>query len=107
VVGDVLKPGSLSAAIDSTVLLSLQEPNPALIQLDHIRWTTKGLKILSMSPRLKELSILSLFLLCTSQLFHPLNLLADFSLEEERSISKKGLTYTLCGAWGIDNPTQL
>jgi len=97
VVGDVLKPQPQCCSCRQHSTICATGAKPSFDPTGPYKVDYEGLKILSMSPRLKELSILSLFLLCTSQLFHPLNLfwlILVWKKQAEEYI-QKSLTYTI------------
>lgn len=108
VVGDVLNPDSLSAAIgDSTVLLSATGASPSLdptgpYQVDYEG--TKNLVDIAKAKGIEQFVMVSS--LCVSQLFHPLNLfwlILVWKKQAEEYLQKSGLTYTIVRPGGLKN----
>lgn len=108
VVGDVLKPESLAAAIaDSTVLLCATGAAPSFnplgpYQVDYEG--TKNLVELAKSKGIEHFVFVSS--LCTSKLLHPLNLfwlILVWKKQAEEYLQKSGLTYTIVRPGGLKN----
>jgi len=80
--------------LQTTVLLCALGAKPSFDPTGPYKVDYEGLKILLMSPRLKELSILSLFLLYFPTFPSIELILADFSLEEaSRGVYPKKRSY--------------
>lgn len=108
VVGDVLKPESLAAAIgDSTVLLSATGAAPSFdptgpYKVDYEG--TKNLVDLAKTRGIEQFVMVSS--LCVSQLFHPLNLfwlILVWKKRAEEYLQSSGLTYTIVRPGGLKN----
>lgn len=108
VLGDVLKPESLSAAIgDSTVILSATGATPSFdpsgpYKVDYEG--TKNLVDIAKTKRIEHFVMVSS--LCVSQLFHPLNLfwlILVWKKQAEEYLQKSGLTYTIVRPGGLKN----
>lgn len=108
VVGDVLKPESLSTAIgDSTVILCATGASPSLdptgpYQVDY--QGTKNLVDVAKTKGIEHFVLVSS--LCVSQFFHPLNLfwlILVWKKQAEEYIQKSGLTYTIVRPGGLKN----
>lgn len=108
VLGDVLKPESLSAAIgDSTVILSATGATPSFdptgpYQVDYEG--TKNLVDIAKTKGIEHFVMVSS--LCVSQLFHPLNLfwlILVWKKQAEEYLQKSGLTYTIVRPGGLKN----
>lgn len=108
VVGDVLQPATLKAAIaDSTVLLCATGAAPSLNPLGPYQVDYEGTKNLIDAARIQGIEHFVLVSsLCTSQLFHPLNLfwlILVWKQQAEEYLQKSGLTYTIVRPGGLKN----
>ncbi|MEA5621583.1 NAD(P)H-binding protein [Nostoc sp. UHCC 0251] len=108
VVGDVLQPESLTAALgDSTVLLVATGAKPSFDPTGPYKVDFEGTKNLVEAAKAKGIEHLVLVSsLCTSQLFHPLNLfwlILVWKKQAEEYIQKSGLTYTIVRPGGLKN----
>lgn len=108
VVGDVLKPESLRAAIaDSTVLLSATGASPSFDPTGPYKVDYEGAKHLV--DVAKEAGIehyVMVSSLCTSKFFHPLNLfwlILYWKKQAEEYLQQSGLTYTIVRPGGLKN----
>ena len=100
VVGDVLKPETLSEAIaDCTVLLCATGARPNFDPSGPYRVDYEGTKNLVEAAKTKGIEHFVLVSsLCVSQLFHPLNLfwlILVWKKRAEEYLHKSGLTYTI------------
>ena len=115
VVGDVLKPDTLSAAIgDSTVLLCATGAKPSFDPTGPYQVDYEGTKNLVDAAKAKGIEHFGLVTsLCTSQLFHPLNLfwlILVWKKKAEEYLQNSGLPYTIVRPGGLkneDNPDQV
>ncbi|NEP02601.1 MAG: SDR family oxidoreductase [Symploca sp. SIO2E9] len=112
VVGDVLKPETLSAAIgDSTVLLCATGAKPSLDPTEPYRVDYEGTKNLVDAAKAKGIEHFVLVSsLCVSQFFHPLNLfwlILVWKKQAEEYLQKSGLTYTIVRPGGLKNEDNL
>ncbi|MBD2242619.1 NAD(P)H-binding protein [Nostoc sp. FACHB-888] len=108
VVGDVLQPQSLNAALgDSTVLLVATGAKPSFDPTGPYKVDFEGTKNLVEGARAKGIEhFILVSSLCTSQLFHPLNLfwlILVWKKQAEEYIQKSGLTYTIVRPGGLKN----
>ncbi|NEO72958.1 SDR family oxidoreductase [Moorena sp. SIO3H5] len=108
VVGDVLKPESISAAIaDSTVVLCATGARPTFDPTAPYKVDYEGTKNLVDAAKQKGVEHFVLVSsLCVSQLFHPLNLfwlILVWKKQAEEYIQKSGLTYTIVRPGGLKN----
>ena len=108
VVGDVLKPDTLSSAIgDSTVLLCATGAKPSFDPTGPYQVDYEGTKNLVDAAKAKGIEHFVLVTsLCTSQLFHPLNLfwlILVWKKQAEEYLTKSGLTYTIVRPGGLKN----
>lgn len=108
VVGDVLKPSSLTEAIgDSTVLLCATGAKPSFDPTTPYKVDYEGTKNLVDAAKVKGIEhFVFVSSLCTSQLFHPLNLfwlILVWKKQAEEYIQKSGLTYTIVRPGGLKN----
>ena len=106
--GDVLKSEDLSAALgDSTVLLCATGAKPSLDPTGPYKVDYEGTKNLVETAKVKGIEHFVLVSsLCTSQLFHPLNLfwlILVWKKQAEEYIQKSGLTYTIVRPGGLKN----
>lgn len=115
VVGDVLQPESLTAALgDSTVLLVATGAKPSFDPTGPYKVDFEGTKNLVNAAKAKGIEHFVLVSsLCTSRLFHPLNLfwlILLWKKQSEEYIQKSGLTYTIVRPGGLkneDNPDPI
>ncbi|MEH2317848.1 NAD(P)H-binding protein [Nostoc sp.] len=112
VVGDVLQPESLTAALgDSTVLLVATGAKPSFDPTGPYKVDFEGTKNLVNVAKAKGIEHFVLVSsLCTSQLFHPLNLfwlILLWKKQAEEYIQKSGLTYTILRPGGLKNEDNL
>jgi len=108
VVGDVLKPDTLSIAIgDSTVLLCATGAKPSFDPTGPYQVDYEGTKNLVNAAKAKGIDHFVLVTsLCTSLLFHPLNLfwlILVWKKQAEEYLKKSGLTYTIVRPGGLKN----
>ncbi|HYW20585.1 MAG TPA: NAD(P)H-binding protein [Nodularia sp. (in: cyanobacteria)] len=108
VVGDVLKPESLNAALgDSTVLLCATGAKPSFDPTGPYQVDFEGTKNLVDAAKAKGIEhFVFVSSLCVSQLFHPLNLfwlILVWKKQAEEYIQKSGLTYTIVRPGGLKN----
>ncbi|WP_017652236.1 NAD(P)H-binding protein [Fortiea contorta] len=113
--GDVLNRANLTAALgDSTVLLCATGAKPSFDPTGPYRVDFEGTKNLVDVAKAKGIEHFVLVSsLCTSQLFHPLNLfwlILVWKKQAEEYIQKSGLTYTIVRPGGLkneDNPNPI
>lgn len=108
VVGDVLKPESLSAAIgDSTVILSATGASPSFDPTGPYKVDLEGTKNLVDAAKSQGIQhFVMVSSLCVSQIFHPLNLfwlILVWKKQAEEYLEKSGLTYTIVRPGGLKN----
>ncbi|MBE9201121.1 MULTISPECIES: NAD(P)H-binding protein [unclassified Nodularia (in: cyanobacteria)] len=108
VVGDVLKPESLNAALgDSTVLLCATGAKPSFDPTGPYQVDFEGTKNLVDAAKAKGIEhFVFVSSLCVSQLFHPLNLfwlILVWKKQAEEYIQKSGVTYTIVRPGGLKN----
>ena len=108
VVGDVLQPDSLSAALaDSTVLLCATGASPSLDPTGPYKIDYEGTKNLVDAAKAKGIEHFVLVSsIGASQLFHPLNLfwlVLVWKKQAEEYLQKSGLTYTIVRPGGLKN----
>jgi uncharacterized protein YbjT (DUF2867 family) len=108
VVGDVLKPESLKAALaDSTVVLCATGASPSFDPTGPYKVDYEGTKNLVDAAKANGIEqFVFVSSLCTSQLFHPLNLfwlILVWKKQAEEYIQKSGLTYTIVRPGGLKN----
>ncbi|MEH2289911.1 NAD(P)H-binding protein [Nostoc sp.] len=108
VVGDVLQPESLTAALaDSTVVLVATGAKPSFDPTGPYKVDFEGTKNLVDAAKVKGIEHFTLVSsLCTSRLFHPLNLfwlILLWKKQAEEYIQKSGLTYTIVRPGGLKN----
>jgi uncharacterized protein YbjT (DUF2867 family) len=108
VVGDVLKPETLRAAIqDCTVLLSATGAAPSFDPTGPYKVDYEGTKNLvdvAKAAGIEQFVMVSS--LCTSQLFHPLNLfwlILVWKKQAEDYLRTSGLSYTIVRPGGLKN----
>ncbi|MGJ5629926.1 NAD(P)H-binding protein [Nostoc sp. CALU 1950] len=112
VVGDVLQPESLAAALgDSTVVLVATGAKPSFDPTGPYKVDFEGTKNLVDAAKTKGIEHFVLVSsLCISQLFHPLNLfwlILLWKKQAEEYIQKSGLTYTIVRPGGLKNEDNL
>lgn len=115
VVGDVLQPESLTAALgDSTVVLCATGAKPSFDPTGPYKVDFEGTKNLVDAAKAKGIEhFVFVSSLCVSQLFHPLNLfwlILLWKKQAEEYIQKSGLTYTIVRPGGLkneDNPNPI
>ncbi|MBN3923434.1 NAD(P)H-binding protein [Nostoc sp. NMS4] len=108
VVGDVLQPEGLTAALgDSTVLFVATGAKPSFDPTGPYKVDFEGTKNLVDAAKAKGIEhFILISSLCTSQLFHPLNLfwlILLWKKQAEEYIQKSGLTYTIVRPGGLKN----
>ncbi|HEY9598431.1 MAG TPA: SDR family oxidoreductase [Cyanophyceae cyanobacterium] len=108
VVGDVIKPDSLAAAIgDSTVLLSATGAAPSFDPTGPYKVDYEGTKNLVDLAKTRGIEhFVMVSSLCVSQLFHPLNLfwlILVWKKRAEEYLQGSGLTYTIVRPGGLKN----
>ncbi|MDZ8024156.1 MAG: NAD(P)H-binding protein [Nostoc sp. SerVER01] len=108
VVGDVLQPETLTAALgDSTVVLVATGAKPSFDPTGPYKVDFEGTKNLVDAAKTKGIEHFVLVSsLCTSKLFHPLNLfwlILVWKKQAEEYIQKSGLTYTIVRPGGLKN----
>ncbi|MEH2023497.1 NAD(P)H-binding protein [Nostoc sp.] len=108
VVGDVLQPESLTAALgDSTVILVATGAKPSFDPTGPYKVDFEGTKNLVDAAKAKGIEhVILVSSLCTSRLFHPLNLfwlILLWKKQAEEYIQKSGLTYTIVRPGGLKN----
>ncbi|MDF5709030.1 MAG: SDR family oxidoreductase [Nostoc sp. S4] len=108
VVGDVLQPETLAAALgDSTVVLVATGAKPSFDPTGPYKVDFEGTKNLVDAAKAKGIGhFVFVSSLCTSQLFHPLNLfwlILVWKKQAEEYIQKSGLTYTIVRPGGLKN----
>ena len=108
VVGDVLKPETLREAIgDSTVILCATGAKPSFDPSSPYKVDYEGTKNLVDVAKTKGIEhFVFVSSLCTSKLFHPLNLfwlILVWKKRAEEYIQKSGLVYTIVRPGGLKN----
>lgn len=108
VLGDLLNQGSITAAIaDSTVLLCATGAKPSFDPTGPYKVDLEGTKNLVDAAKTKGIEhFIFVSSLCTSQLFHPLNLfwlILVWKKQAEEYIQKSGLAYTIVRPGGLKN----
>jgi uncharacterized protein YbjT (DUF2867 family) len=108
VIGDVLQPHSLRAAIgDSTVLLSATGAAPSFDPTGPYKVDYEGTKNLIDAAKAANIEhFVMVSSLCTSQLFHPLNLfwlILVWKKRAEEALQASGLAYTVVRPGGLKN----
>ncbi len=115
VVGDVLKPDSLGAAVgDSTVILSATGASPSFDPTGPYKVDYEGTKNLVDVAKTKGIEhFVMVSSLCVSQFFHPLNLfwlILVWKKQAEEYLADSGLTHTIVRPGGLkneDNPDSV
>lgn len=108
VVGDVLKPETITEAIgDSTVILCATGAKPSFDPTSPYKVDYEGTKNLVEAAKNKGIEhFVFVSSLCTSKLFHPLNLfwlILVWKKQAEEYIQKSGLVYTIVRPGGLKN----
>ncbi|MBL1174362.1 NAD(P)H-binding protein [Pantanalinema sp. GBBB05] len=108
VVGDVLDPGTLAAAIaDSTVVLCATGAKPGFDPTAPYRTDYEGTKNLVDAAKTKGIEqFVFVSSLCVSKFFHPLNLfflILVWKKQAEAYLQQSGLTYTIVRPGGLKN----
>ncbi|BAY37456.1 hypothetical protein NIES2111_17940 [Nostoc sp. NIES-2111] len=108
VVGDVLAPATLTAALgDSTVVLCATGAKPSFDLTGPYKVDFEGTKNLVDVAKAKGIENFVLVTsLCVSQFFHPLNLfwlILVWKKQAEEYLQKSGLTYTIVRPGGLKN----
>lgn len=108
VIGDVLKPESLQAAIaDSTVVFCATGARPSFDPTGPYKVDYEGTKNLVDVAKAKGIEHFVLVTsLCTSRFFHPLNLfwlILVWKKQAEEYLQRSGLTYTIVRPGGLKN----
>lgn len=108
VVGDVLKPETLSNAIaDCTVVLSATGARPGFDPTGPYRVDFEGTKNLVNAAKAKGIEqFVMVSSLCTSQFFHPLNLfflILVWKKQAEEYLQSSGIPYTIVRPGGLKN----
>lgn len=108
VVGDVLQPSTLADAIgDSTVVLCATGAKPSFDPTGPYKVDYEGTKNLVDAAKAKGIEhFVFVSSLCTSQLFHPLNLfwlILVWKKRAEEYIQQSGLAYTIVRPGGLKN----
>ncbi|WP_392532036.1 NAD(P)H-binding protein [Nostoc sp. C117] len=108
VVGDILQPETLAGALgDSTVLLCATGAKPSFDPTGPYKVDFEGTKNLVDAAKTKGIEhFVFVSSLCTSVLFHPLNLfwlILVWKKQAEEYIQKSGLTYTIVRPGGLKN----
>ena len=108
VVGDVLKPETLSEVMgDSTVVLCATGAKPSFDPTGPYKVDFEGTKNLVDVAKNKGIEhFVFVSSLCTSKLFHPLNLfwlILVWKKQAEEYIQKSGLVYTIVRPGGLKN----
>lgn len=112
VIGDVLKPSELEAAIgDSTVVISATGAAPSFDPTGPYKVDFEGTKNLINAASTKGIQqFVMVSSLCTSQLFHPLNLfwlILVWKKQAEEYLQRSGLAYTIVRPGGLKNEDSL
>jgi uncharacterized protein YbjT (DUF2867 family) len=112
VIGDVLKPSELEAAIgDSTVVISATGAAPSFDPTGPYKVDFEGTKNLINAASAKGIQqFVMVSSLCTSQLFHPLNLfwlILVWKKQAEEYLQRSGLAYTIVRPGGLKNEDSL
>lgn len=107
VVGDVLESDLSAALADSTVLLCATGAKPSFDPTGPYKVDYEGTKNLVDAAAAKGIEhFVFVSSLCTSKLFHPLNLfwlILVWKKQAEEYIQKSGLTYTIVRPGGLKN----
>jgi uncharacterized protein YbjT (DUF2867 family) len=108
VVGDVLEPSTLRAAIvDCTVVLSATGAAPSFNPFGPYQVDYEGTKNLVDAAKAAQIQhFVMVSSLCTSQFFHPLNLfwlILVWKKQAEQYLQRSGLVYTIVRPGGLKN----
>jgi uncharacterized protein YbjT (DUF2867 family) len=108
VVGDVLEPATLERAIaDCTVVFCATGASPSLNPLGPYQVDYEGTKnLVNVAKAAQVEHFVMVSFLCTSQLFHPLNLfwlILVWKQQAEQYLQNSGLTYTIVRPGGLKN----
>jgi uncharacterized protein YbjT (DUF2867 family) len=108
VVGDVLEPKTLAAAIaDCTVIFCATGAKPSFNPFEPYQVDYEGTKNLVDAAKAHQIQHFVLVSsLCTSQFFHPLNLfwlILVWKQQAEQYLQRSGLTYTIVRPGGLKN----
>lgn len=108
VVGDVLQPDQLQTALaDSTVLFSATGAAPSFDPTGPYKVDYEGTKnLVDAAQKAGIQHFVMVSSLCTSKLFHPLNLfwlILVWKKQAEEYLEKSGLTYTIVRPGGLKN----
>jgi uncharacterized protein YbjT (DUF2867 family) len=111
VVGDVLEPATLERAIaDCTVVFCATGASPSLNPLGPYQVDYEGTKNLVDVAKAAQIEhFVMVSSLCTSQLFHPLNLfwlILVWKQQAEQYLQNSGLTYTIVRPGGLKNTEE-
>ncbi len=111
VVGDVLEPGTLRAAIaDCTVILSATGAAPSFNPVGPYQVDYEGTKNLVDAAKAAQIQhFVMVSSLCTSQFFHPLNLfwlILVWKQQAEQYLKRSGLVYTIVRPGGLKNTEE-
>jgi uncharacterized protein YbjT (DUF2867 family) len=111
VVGDVLEPSTLRAAIaDCTVILSATGAAPSFNPFGPYQVDYEGTKNLVDAAKATQIQhFVMVSSLCTSQFFHPLNLfwlILVWKQQAEQYLKRSGLVYTIVRPGGLKNTEE-
>jgi uncharacterized protein YbjT (DUF2867 family) len=111
VVGDVLEPSTLKAAIsDCTAILSATGAAPSLNPFGPYQVDYEGTKNLVNAAKAAQIQhYVMVSSLCVSQFFHPLNLfwlILVWKQQAERYLQRSGLVYTIVRPGGLKNTDE-
>jgi uncharacterized protein YbjT (DUF2867 family) len=111
VVGDVLEPSTLRAAIaDCTVILSATGAAPSFNPFGPYQVDYEGTKNLVDAAKAAQIQhFVMVSSLCTSQFFHPLNLfwlILVWKQQAEQYLKRSGLVYTIVRPGGLKNTEE-
>jgi uncharacterized protein YbjT (DUF2867 family) len=111
VVGDVLEPSTLRAAIaDCTVVLSATGAAPSFNPFGPYQVDYEGTKNLVDAAKAAQIQhFVMVSSLCTSQFFHPLNLfwlILVWKKQAEQYLQRSGLVYTIVRPGGLKNAEE-
>jgi uncharacterized protein YbjT (DUF2867 family) len=111
VVGDVLEPSTLRAAIgDCTVVLSATGAAPSFNPFGPYQVDYEGTKNLVDAAKAAQIQhFVMVSSLCTSQFFHPLNLfwlILVWKQQAEQYLKRSGLVYTIVRPGGLKNTEE-
>jgi uncharacterized protein YbjT (DUF2867 family) len=111
VVGDVLEPSTIRAAIaDCTVVISATGAAPSFNPFDPYRIDYEGTKNLVDVAKAAQIQhVVMVSSLCVAQFFHPLNLfwlILVWKQQAERYLQRSGLEYTIVRPGGLKNTEE-